>query len=122
VFLEPIKRKLNDNDQKTKILDKQEMKLIFGNVEKIVQVSQALYESLNGEWKEALAQSRPPIIGRIFLEQVAPRNLTGRECKDQMHISPSSIPIHTSFRLCGNIRESACSNIWPWKALIRPLD
>ncbi len=39
VFLEPTKRNLADEDQPNKILDKKEFQIIFGNVERILEVS-----------------------------------------------------------------------------------
>ncbi len=70
MFLVPIQRNLADEEQKVKILDDQELRLIFGNVEEILHGSKVLHQALDHAWKEALAAKRAPHVGQIFLDHV----------------------------------------------------
>ena len=67
----PIQRNLADEEQKVKILDDQELRLIFGNVEEILHGSKVLHQALDHAWKEALAAKRAPHVGQIFLDHVS---------------------------------------------------
>lgn len=89
VFLVPIQRNLADEEQKVKILDDQELRLIFGNVEEILHGSKALHQALDHAWKEALASKRAPHVGQIFLDHMSSLREYEKLCTHQQMATES---------------------------------
>jgi len=90
IFLDPIKCNLANEENKTKILDEKEVRLIFGNVEEIFKVSKTLHMALRHEWKEALAAKRPPRVGQIFLDHMQALSEYEKLCNHQ-HAATESL-------------------------------